>query len=208
MIKKSVKYNGAFSTGALFINESISLINGIDNFEDFMNGSEKLNFDLIPVNSDSSKRKIGNEIQKRLLNLKNPAYLHFIYNSVNTTDKALILFYASCKTYKLITDFMLDVVLDKWQNMDYELDINDFKNFFVRLAAENEELLKIKPSTIHKLSQVTIRMITELGMLKNQKLVKPLYNHSILRQIALDGDSWFLEILLLNNIEKQELKAQ
>lgn len=205
MIKTNLKYNGAFSTGALFINESSALIDGINSFEQFMDGNEKLNFNLIPVNSENSKKKIGSEIQKRLLNLKNPQYLYFYQSAIDNNSKALILFYACCKTYKLITDFMIDVVLDKWHNMDYHLDINDFKNFFSRVAADNEELLNIKTSTIHKLAQVTIRMIAELGMLKNKQIAKQHYNDFILKQIASDGDVWFLEILLLNHIEKQEL---
>jgi len=201
---KKIKYSTAFSAGSLLLKESEVIIHSIKSPEDFMKGEEKATYDDLPVNSEASKKRYGNEVTKRLLKLEDAYFIHK-FNEGSKEDKLLILFYAACKTYRLITDFMLEVVLDKWYHLDYEVGADDFKNFLYRQMDKHAELENLTPYTITKRSSIVIRMLKECGLIKNGKLQKNEYNPSILRKIVKDGDSWFLEVLLMNETDRKEI---
>lgn len=100
---------------------------------------------------------------------------------------------------------MLEVVLKKWQNLDYELEVADFTNFLYRKMDFHPELQKITEKSIYKCGQVALKMLIDLGMLHKNKIQKTAISNSILRECVNAGDLWFLDVLLLSEIEKQEI---
>ena len=203
-MNKVKKYSTAFSAGALMVNEAEAVISRINNPEGIFRGDEKLDYSTIPVNSESSKKRLGSELKKRLLSLGNPILLNE-YISGSKDDKKLILFYSICKAYQLIADFMIEVVLRKWNQLDREIGNDDFKNYLYRKMDQDTDLENLTPETIKRRSGITIQMLKELGMIKDGKLQKKEFNPSILRRIAANGDEWFLEVLLLNESERNEI---
>lgn len=204
MGKKENKYSTAFSSGSLLFKEADAFINNLKDPESFMKGEEIIDYSCIPINSEASKKRMGREVTKRLINLKDP---HFIdqYLTGSRQDKMLILFYAICRTYKLISDFMLQSVLKKWHNLDIEITSNDFKNFLYIQMDRHPELENLTPLTVKRRSSTVIQMLKELGLIKDGKISKNEYNHAILKRIVENGDGWFLEVLLLNNSEINEI---
>lgn len=205
--KLETKYSTGFSVGALLFNESDSIISKIQSPEAFLTGKEIIPFNVIPVNSESSQKRLYSEVKKRLKSLGDSKFI-YLYQKSDQEDKLLILFYAVCKTYPIIADFMLTVVLRKWYNMDKEILPFDFQSFLYEKMGNHPELYKLTPITIKKLSQVAIRMLAELGMQKNHIITKITFNVEILEEILLSGDNWFLEILLLNENERLEISTK
>lgn len=202
--KKIIKYNTGFSTGSLLFKESEAIISNIQNADSFLVGDEVIPFNVIPVNSESSQKRLYREVSKRLKSLNNPMFID-LYQTGNREDKLLILFYAACKMYQVIADFMLDTVLSKWYNMDKEVSAFDFQSFLYKQMDSHPELESLAPNTLKKLSQVVMRMLSELGMQKNNTLHKVVFNQRVLEAIATNGDSWYLEVVLLNENERQEI---
>lgn len=198
------KYKTGYSSWGLIIKESEILISNIENSERFMLSEEQVDKSIIPVNSETSKRRIGLEIARRIRSLKKSVFID-LFKQGSDADKALILFYAACKSYQLIPDFMIDTVIRKWYNMDYELTSYDFKSFLHRKADQHPELSEISQKNISNLASSTIKMLNELGILKDGKLIKAELNNQILKEIANNGDSWLLEALLLNKSEREEI---
>lgn len=180
------------------------MINNISDPENFMKGEENIDFSIIPINSEASKKRIGREVTKRLMNLKDQQFI-YQYRAGSSQDKLLILFYATCRTYRLISDFMLQTVLKKWYNLDLEITTDDFKNFLYGQMDKHSEIENLEPYTHRKLSQVAIRMLKELGLIKDGKLSRNEYNPEIMKRIVANGDAWFLEVLLLNQQERDEI---
>lgn len=201
---KKNKYSTAFSSGSLLFKESDAIINNISNPESFMKGEENIDFSIIPINSEASKKRMGGEVTKRLMNLKDPQFI-YQYRTGSRQDKLLILFYAACRTYRLISDFMLQTVLKKWHNLDIEITTDDFKNFLYVQMDKHPELENLTPLTVKKRSSTVIRMLKELGLIKDGKLSRNEYNSAILKRIVANGDAWFLEVLLLNQQERDEI---
>lgn len=204
---KRKKYSTAFTSGSLLFKETDAFIENIKDPKLFIDGNEEVHFSCIPINAEASKKRLAREIAVRLRNLSNKKFIE-LYLIGDIQDRHLILFYAACKTYQMISDFMIDSVLNKWYNLDYELSTYDFQNFIYKQIDKHSELEELDQTMIKKLSQVAIRMLNELGMLKNNIIQKLEFNASILSVIYLNGDSWFLDVLLLNEKEKKEIVGQ
>lgn len=204
MIEKVNKYSAPFTAGALLFKEADVYIANIQNGEQYMKDQEEVDMQVLPINAESSKKRIKRELDNRLRSLKDARLIDYYLGS-EEKDKKLILFYAACKSYPLLMDFMIEVVLNKWYNLDLDIDSDDYQNFIYRKMDSHPELLKIAESTRHKSGQVTLRMLKELGMIKNNKLTKEYFDPKVLRRIALNDDQWFLELLFINEAEKKEL---
>ncbi len=201
MVEERIKYSLEFTADALLYKESDAVTQEIQDVDLFLEGEEIIFSEVLPVNSESSQKRLYSKVVRRLKTLQKPLLESFI--SGNKEDKLLILFYATCKTYTIITDFMLETVLNKWRNLYTEIRSYDFKSFIYQKMDNHTLLENLTPNTINKLAQVVIKMLQELEMLKNENLTKINYNEQILRKIAYNGDSCFLDVLLLSQQEKQ-----
>lgn len=204
MIDEKIKYSTAFTAGALLSRETEALIGSIINIEEFIQGRETVDYTVIPVNAESSKKRLKSEIEKRLRALNNPTLIdHF--TTANNSNKSVILFYGICKTYPIIKHFMLEVVLNKWQNLDTDIAVTDFTNFLYRKMDYHPELEKITEKSIYKCGQVVIKMLIDLGIVTKNTIQKIDIDTSIIKECNQVGDNWFMDVLLLNELEKHEI---
>jgi hypothetical protein len=204
MDNRNAKYSLGFTSGSLLFKEAEAFISNIKDETDFIKGDEDIDRKIIPLNSESSQKRIKRELDNRLRGLQSPELI-LQYKTSDEANKKLILFYSACKVYPIISDFMLEVVLNKWYNLDIELSTDDFQNFLYRKMDNHPELLKITERTRTELSNVTLRMLRELGLTKNKNLQKLYFDSHVLKNIVRNGDSWFLEILLLSEAERNEI---
>ena len=202
MVDEKIKYSTAFTAGALLLRETEAFIMAINSINDFLDGNENIDFNVIVVNAESSKKRLKHEIEKRLLALNNENLISQFPNS-DKNSKKIILFYGICKCYPIIKHFMLEVVLNKWQNLDYELEVSDFINFLYRKMDFHPELEKITEKSIYKCGQVAIKMLIDLGMVNKNKTQKIAIDSGVISECNKVGDNWFMDVLLLNDIEKQ-----
>ena len=61
MVDNKIKYSTAFTAGALLLRETEAFINEINDFEAFLSGNENIDSNVIPVNAESSKKRLKNE---------------------------------------------------------------------------------------------------------------------------------------------------
>lgn len=204
MSKQIKKYTTGFTSGALLNKEAQIVIDNLESAEKFFLGEEDLNQGVLPNNSEASKKRIKHELEKRLRAINNSRFID-LYRYMDQKNKNLILFYAACRLYPLLLDFMLEVVLHKWNNIDIELTSDDFQNFIYKKMTNHEELTEITENTRNKLSQVALKMMTQLGMLNKNKLIKLYFNEDLLKSILENGDQWFLKIILMSDNEINQL---
>jgi len=200
----SKKYSTAFTAGALLLGETEVAIESLSDFKDFMNGVEELDAMVLPINSESSRKRIAGEIVKRMKALPDYSFID-LFTKLDSKNKKLILFYAVCKHYTAILDFMIEVVVKKWNNIDLELTVEDYQNFLFLKMDFHPELLKITDKTKYKAAQVTLKMLKELGVLVDGILSKQEFDINVLKAISLAGDNWFLDIVFLNSMEKEKV---
>lgn len=77
--------------------------------------------------------------------------------------------YAMMKQYRLMWDFMITVVGEKYRTGDYHFGIIDINTFFLRLQEQDDGVATWSDATIGKLKQVLKKCLVETGYLENTK---------------------------------------
>ena len=89
----------------------------------------------------------------------------------NPQEKKYLLWFAVCKRYRLIQEFAIEVIHEKFLSMDFELTELDYDAFFNRKADWHEELDQITASTRDKLKEVVFRMLREAGITSDGNII-------------------------------------
>lgn len=200
---KVKKYNLGYSAGALLYEAFDAVINESNDFSLLVSGNENIDYHIIPVNAESSQKRYLSEIEKRLKNI--PISVLDFYMTSDDTSKKVIQFYAICRYYKIVLEFMIEVIRNKWLHLDFELERYDYKNFLQEKLLESNQAEYVTAKTLNKLTQVFFKMLIELGMYSGKTFNKINVDDSLMRTIAKSGDNWFLDVMLLSDDEKKEI---
>ena len=106
-----------------------------------------------------------------------------------------ICLYAMMKQYRLVSDFMLSVVGEKYRTQDLAFGKIDTNVYFLRLQEQNEAIATWSDKTITKLKQILIKLLVDneyLDSTKADHLNPVLLNSSLEAAIRNHGDSCFL----------------
>lgn len=191
-----MKYSLAFTTGALLYSETMEYVAHIEDYHEFLNEKIAPDYMVISTNSESSKKKFKSEIDKRLRNL-NEGYLGMLKTG-EEIDRKIVLFLAICKTYKIITEFCLEVIYKKWKKFDKELTTYDF-HYFLSTKLSDEQYNATSENTRNKLSQIAIKIIKDVGILAKDGINQLEPSKSLKRMIKESKDEWFFDCLLIQN---------
>lgn len=189
-----MNYSLGFTTGALLYKESKEYIYSILSMNDYLIKNENVSSSHISKNSERSRKKIKSELDKRFSYL-NTDYLELFVRS-EESDQKIILLLAICKCYHIIVEFLLEVIYIKWKRFDYDVTTYDF-GYFLSEKLSQENLDSISEKTKYKLSQVTIRMLKETGILEKDKIRQVFPSEELINALKIHGDSWFLNCLLI-----------
>ncbi len=80
-----------------------------------------------------------------------------------------ICLYAMMKEHRLICDFMLTVVGEKYRTQDMSFGRIDVNTFFLRLQEQDDAVAAWSENTIQKLSRIIVRILVDNEYLDNTK---------------------------------------
>jgi hypothetical protein len=166
MGKTNTRYNAEIVAGALIPNESRIIAQLI------LDGTtEKQLKHLLTVDNILQKRSPATAIRaaeliKKRFALVNEDLLRII---VKGNRQALMqaLFVAAIKHNKLIGDFLLRVVKEKWRLFETKLKPADWENFLRECEQMDETVSQWKATTREKLGQVVKKCLVEAGFLES-----------------------------------------
>ncbi len=92
------------------------------------------------------------------------------YGSIE--DAKLVNLYAMMRTNKLVWDFMVTVIAEKYRMQDLEITQSDINLFMMRLQEQNDSVATWSESTIKKIKQVLKRSLLEAGYIDDLKATK------------------------------------
>ena len=149
----------------------------------------------------STRKREFAEIKKRLANL-NKDELHFLTEA--TTDELKLYCLVLCaKTYRLIFEFISEVVRDKYLMFDYVIYDSDYAKFIESKTASSQKLQSITEKTEYKIKQVIFRILEQSSLIdssKTRNIQKP-YISDELQNIVSQYDVKFLACFLYANGE-------
>lgn len=105
-------------------------------------------------------KRLSNACIKRLHCLNDQTLISAIAHSPAEVAKQACL-YAMMKQYKLVWDYMVTVIGEKYREQDFSYGRMDLNVFFMRLQEQNDDVASWSESTVKKLKSVLNRILIE-----------------------------------------------
>ncbi len=179
-------YKMSFTSGGLFFNESIPVVELYDKTHDWQQTRKRiLSENLLQTRTESSAKRRITEICSRLQLLTDIQLQLLISGS--RQEQQYLLWLAVCKCYPFIKEFVMEVIREKYLRMDLNLQPQDYEIFFDAKAEWHEELEQLKSSTRAKLKQVLFKTMREAEIISQENMIIPgLLTEQLTKAIAID----------------------
>ena len=119
---------------------------------------------------------IANACYRRLQALDSEKLIYVLATSSMDVAKQVNL-YAMMKQNRIVWDFMVTVIGEKYRTQDFSFTKKDMSAFMFQLQEQNEDVATWSDSTIQKIKQVLTKSLVECGYLDNTKseVLNPVY---------------------------------
>lgn len=193
-MRENQKYRMSFSTGGLFVNESIELARHFKTGETWAASRERLlNEDIARLPKLASQTRSLREVFDRVAHLSNEERAYLVEDADRQQQQAVV-WLAVCRTYRFIQEFAVEVVQDRYQSLRLNLGHETFDRYLAEKAEWDEHLAQLLPSTCAKLRQVLFRMMREGGILNNDNKIQAMQLSPQLKALIQGADPNELQI--------------
>ena len=123
-------YKMYFTSGGLLLNECIDLAASYMETRDWDKTISQLQADgLTSSPKQKSKRRILRELVNRLETLTEDE-VRFLVERADRQDQALLIWLSLCRAYRLVREFTLEIVQDRYLAYQLDLSTDSFYLFF------------------------------------------------------------------------------
>ncbi|MEP2680282.1 MAG: DUF1819 family protein [Sulfitobacter sp.] len=166
------KYQMSFGVGGLLLNESVSVarihIEG-EPWERTM--LRALDQGATSLPKTASNRRTLREISNRLQTLS-AQEREFLLDEADRTDQQALLWLSSCRAYRFVREFALEVIRERYLSYQIDLPLESFDILFEAKAEWDDNLADLSTSTRKKLRQVLFRMMREAEILSGENRIQ------------------------------------
>lgn len=187
----SVPYNGSLTREQFLFYETRTvaklLTEGLTDEEIIL---KVFNENLFQYPTERMLKNIASVCLKRLHAMEDMDLIKIVANSPVEVSKQVCL-YAIMKQNRVMWEFMITVVGEKYRQMDFAFSDRDINIFFMRLQEQDELVAEWKESTIKKMKSVIKRILIENDYLdsgKAQQLNPVLINNVLENAIRCNND--------------------
>lgn len=177
----SAEYRISFTAGGLFHNESVQLAELYQKLNDWDLVKEKtIAENLLQTRTQNTLKRFVSEIFPRL-QIMTPAEITFLVNA-NHQEQAHLLWVLACRRYRLIAEFAVEVLRERYITLKKHLSYEDFDTFFNQKSEWHPKLEKTTAATRYKIRQVLFKMLRDVGFLAKDDTMQPvLLNPELLK---------------------------
>jgi hypothetical protein len=123
---------------------------------------------LFQYPTEKSVRRMVKACVRRLKNLGDETLIEAI--SARPSEEAKqVCMYSMMKQYRLIWDFMITVIGEKYRMQDFSFSRMDVNVFFMQLQEQDDYVAGWSENTVTKIKQVIVKMLVENEYLDNLK---------------------------------------
>lgn len=139
---------------------------------------------LFQYPTERSVKKMARVCIERLNAMRDQSLVQAIASQSSEIAKQICL-YAIMKYSKLVYEFMVTVIGDKYSSKDYSFGRIDLNVFFMRLQEQDDDVASWSDATIQKIKQVITRMLVETEYIDNTKSdhLNPIWLNPILENV-------------------------
>jgi hypothetical protein len=174
-------YKMSFSTGGLFLNETLAVARLHVAGEPWsVTISRALTEGATSLPKVASQRRTLREIVNRLSTL-NDMERDYLLTEADRGDQLALLWLATCRAYRFVREFATDVLRERYLSFQLDLPLESFDILFVAKAEWDDGLASISPSTRAKLRQVLFRIMREAHVISDDSRIQSAIVSSRLR---------------------------
>ena len=160
----------SFTTGSLFHRESVKLAALYLELGDWNAVRDKvISENLLQARTLNTLKRVCSEVISRLKTFSIEE-LNFLVEA-NPQEQGYLLWLATCRRYRFIADFAIEVLRERYITLKTDVNHEDFDSFFNRKSEWHAELDAIQPTTRNKLRQVLFRILREAGLLASNNII-------------------------------------
>lgn len=160
-INSSSTYNGSLTREQFLFSEmrvTAKLMSDDMSDEEIVNAISAGNLFQFPT--ERMIKNIAKVCVRRLRNVNSDELVYAIANFSVEIGKQIAL-YAMMRDSKLLNDFMVTVIGEKYRTKDMSFGDIDLNTFFIRLQEQDEKVASWSDATIKKIKQVIKRILVE-----------------------------------------------
>lgn len=159
------EYKMSFSTGGLFLNESLEVARlHLDGERWEQTILRALEEGTTSLPKSASNRRTLREISNRLLTLSDEERTYLIEDA-DRSDQQALLWLATCRAYRFIREFAVEVIRERYLSYRMDLPLKTFDILFEAKAEWDEDLAALSRTTQFKLRQIMFRMMREASII-------------------------------------------
>jgi hypothetical protein len=183
MAKASEPYVLSFTAASVCLPESVRLAELYAEHQDWDATREvAIANNVIQARKSASAKRICRELVFRLQGLSTDELGLLCHG--NPHEQVQVLWISICRRYRLVAEFAVEVVRERFLTLGAPLTLRDFDIFYDRKADWAEELDKLAQSTRDKLRQVLFRMLREARLIDESGTIQPTLLSERLRQVV------------------------
>lgn len=168
-------YKMSFSTGGLFLNETLAVAQLHEAGEPWSATiTRALTEGSTSLPKAASQRRTLREIVNRVSTL-NANEIVYLLEEADRSDQQSLLWVATCRAYRFVREFALEVMREKYLSFHLDLPLESFDILYDAKAEWDEGLAGISPSTRAKLRQVLFRMMREANIISDDNRILTAY---------------------------------
>lgn len=144
---------------------------------------------LFQYPTEKTIARIAKACVKRLHAMEDETLISAVASQPTEVAKQICL-YAMMEQSRLIWEFMITVIGEKYRIKDMSFGRIDLNTFFMRLQEQNDTVASWSDSTIKKLKQIIVRVLVETEYLDDTKAdhLNPVWLHPILENAIKSND--------------------
>lgn len=136
---------------------------------------------LFQYPTEKTVRKMAKTCVSRLKAMSDEKLVEAIASQPSETAKQICL-YAMMKQYRLVWDFMITVIGEKYRMQNFSFSQMDVNVFFMQLQEQDDYVAGWSETTVKKIRQILIRVLAENEYLDNIKAdrINPVWLNPVL----------------------------
>lgn len=162
---------------------------------------------LLLIKSETSRKRAIAEFKKRVTAV--PRSFWDWYNTISDDTKLWAMFYVVLKTYRILFDLQINVVLCNWRSISQTVTSNDLMSEIYNISSHDEFVDSWSEDTKRKITSSCLTILRKVGLLDDNTdhLLSPTVNEQEFAFFYQIGESWFLEACLLESYVIHRIKS-
>lgn len=167
---------------------------------------ELLTGEHLMMSSERTRSRAIPEFVKRYNAVPKSFWSWFL--TLNDKSQRVAMFYVILKTYKIVFDLHINVVLEHWRGVDQRVSRNDLMMEFNEISANDAFVESWSENTKDRVASAVCSVLRKVGLMEEKNFdLKPIDFSDIDSTYYIQNNElWFLEACFLEPYEVQKIK--